>query len=326
MKKNSIIIFFFLVFFHTIHAQHNVLSAGSAQTLTITNGTIFSADSLVLIPTGSFTIASNTILETPVAVPGFPTNSISRVYYLNNPVTFTGSILIYYKPSELNGNTESALQYSDSTNGGWWLVYALSTDNSASHFVTQPASSDMFVAATATQTGTVLLLKLLSFTGNWNGDYTRLTWTVEENEDSKNFTVESSTDGLDWQDIAIVPASLAEGRYTYNYNDGDITFTTKFYRIKITELSGQISYSSIIKISKGNVIYNAYVVGKRNGATIYFTGMQPKAICIINAAGQTIWNDNTSRSQYEVNNLFPGFYFVQYKLNGNTRVKKFVLY
>jgi hypothetical protein len=325
MKKNSILIFFSLAFFHTIHAQHNVFSAGATQTLTITNGTIFSADSLVLIPTGSFTIASNALLETPVAVPGFPTNSISRVYYLNNPVTFTGSILIYYQLSELNGNTESSLQYSDSTNGGWWLDYALSTDNSTSHFVTQPASSDMFVVATATQNGTVLLLKLLSFTGSWNGNYTRLTWTIDENEDSKNFTVETSADGLDWQSIAVVPASLIEGQYTYNYNDGDADFTTKFYRIKITELSGQISYSSIIKISKGNLINNAYVVGGYNEATIYFTGMQPRVVRVMNSSGQIIWVSNTVSNQYELNNLLAGVYFVQYEVNGITAAKQFVV-
>src|ERR1700733_14543351 len=86
----------------TTWAQHNVFSAGSTETLTITSGTIFSADSLVLIPSGNFTIASTTLLETPVAVPGLPNNSITRVYYLNKLITFTGTVQIYYKLSELN--------------------------------------------------------------------------------------------------------------------------------------------------------------------------------------------------------------------------------
>src|ERR1035441_7336551 len=65
-------------------AQHNVLSVGSTSSLTITSGTLFSADSLVLTPTGNFTMASNTILETPVPSPGYPNGTIDRVYYLNN--------------------------------------------------------------------------------------------------------------------------------------------------------------------------------------------------------------------------------------------------
>src|SRR5579862_4824052 len=108
-----------------VFAQHNVFSAGSSQTLTITSGTTFSADSLVLLPTSDITIASNALLETPVSVFGVPNNSISRVYYLNNPITFSGSVEIYYQLSELNGNTEGALKFSDSTIGNYfWLVSA----------------------------------------------------------------------------------------------------------------------------------------------------------------------------------------------------------
>src|ERR1700674_3991945 len=95
-KSSGIQAMAFFILFMTVtfidRAQHNVLSVGAVQTLTITSGTTFSADSLVLLPTSNFTMASNTILETPVPVPGVPTNSIKRVYYLNSPVTFTGLI------------------------------------------------------------------------------------------------------------------------------------------------------------------------------------------------------------------------------------------
>jgi hypothetical protein len=310
----------------TAWAQHNVFSAGSTQTLTITSGTIFSADSLVLIPTGNFTIASNALLETPVAEPGLPNNSITRVYYLNNPITFTGSVQIYYKLSELNGNTESALKYADSTSGNYWLVSASSTVNTTSHFVQLAASSEMFEAATATQAGTILLLKLLSFTGTSNGNNVNLTWTVDQNEESKSFTVESSADGQVWEQVGVVEGSHVEGMYQYYYDDVDAAATTKFYRIVITALSGEVSYSPVIKIAKVNNTNNVYVAANNNSATIYFVGMQPKNIRVINAAGQIIYHYNISLNRYEINNLLPGLYVAQYEVNGITAAKKFVVW
>jgi hypothetical protein len=310
----------------TAWAQHNVFSAGSTQTLTITNGTIFSADSLVLIPSGNFTIASNALLETPVPMPGLPNNSITRVYYLNNPITFTGSVQIYYKLSELNSNTESSLKYADSTSGNYWLVSASSTVNTSSHFVQLTASSEMFVAATATQAGTILLLKLLSFTGSIAGNNVNLTWTVDQNEGSKSFTVESSIDGQSWQEVVVVEGSHIQGVYKYYYNDVDAAATTKFYRIMITALSEQISYSPIIEITNGNASNNVYIAANSNSATIYFVGMQPKNIRVINSAGQIIYNNNINRYQYEINNLLPGLYVAQYELNGIAATKKFVVW
>src|SRR5437868_3487488 len=83
-------------------AQSTVLSVGSTSALTIMSGTIFSADSLVLTPGANFTLSSNNIQVSPTAVNLVPAPSISRVYTLGSQVIFTGTIQLYYQPSELN--------------------------------------------------------------------------------------------------------------------------------------------------------------------------------------------------------------------------------
>jgi len=324
MKKNYAFVFSFLLCFYHGFTQHNVLSVGSVQTLTITNGTLFSADSLVLVPSGNFTLASNALLETPVAVPGIPTNSILRVYYLNNPITFTGSLQLFYRLSELNGNTESALKYSDSTTGNWWLISASSSVNTTSHFVQLNASNEMFVAATATQVGSILPLTLLSFNGNINGANVNLSWTIDQNEEAKNFTVQCSADGQNWKELSVVPGSQVPGVYKYYYSDIDGAETTKLFRIIITSLSGKISFSPVIQITNSNT-NTMYVAANKNSASIYFIGKGPQNVRVINAAGQTIYSNNTNGSRYDVNNLLPGFYFVQFELNGAILTKKFVV-
>ncbi len=325
MKKKSGFTILIILCFVNTWAQHNVFSVGSTRTLTIKSGTVFSADSLVLTPASDFSIVSNAVLETPVPSPGYPNGTIQRVYYLNSPLTFTGNMQIYYQLSELNGNTESQLAYSDSTVGSWWLISNTGFVNTASHFVQYPASAHSFIAATAAQIGDVLLLKLISFTGQWDGDHVRLDWIVDQNEDSKDFTVETSYDQQSWKTLNIIPGSLIAGEYRYSMNDYDAAFVTKLYRIKITELSGEISYSPVIKINKGSGANNMYITAKNGGATIYFTGMQPKAVRVFNAGGQMIWTTNTSQSRYDLNNLLPGAYFVQYELNGMRGARQFIV-
>jgi hypothetical protein len=235
-------------------------------------------------------------------------------------------VLIYYQLAELNGNTESALKFSDSTIGNYfWLVSASSSVNTTTHSVSLAASGKVLVAATAAQVGTILSLKLLSFTGSIYGNNVNLTWTIEQNEESKSFTVQSSADAQSWQDVAVVEGSHADGIYKYYYDDVDAALTTKFYRIVITALSGEVSYSSIIQITNSNNSNNVYVASNNNSATIYFVGTQPKNIRVINSAGQIIYNNNISLYQYEINNLLPGLYVAQYELNGIAATKKFVV-
>jgi hypothetical protein len=310
----------------TTEAQQYIFSAGSAQTLTIATGTIFSADSLVLIPTGNFTIASNNLIVNAIPIPGLPNNSITRVYYLNNPIVFTGSVEIYYKLSELNGNTESALKYADSTSGNYWLVAASSTVNTTTHFVQFAASNEMVVSATATQAGTVLALKLVSFTGSTNGNDNRLTWTIDQNQESKNFVIETSEDEQGWTEVAVVEGSNTDGTYQYYYNDADAAFTTKYYRLIINEFTGQGSYSPVIQITNDNNSNTVYVAANNNRAIIYFSGGQPTNIRVINVAGQIFYSNNAGRSQYEINNLLPGLYVAQYELNGISLTKKFIVW
>jgi hypothetical protein len=325
MKKNLVVLLGFICCFSAAFSQHNVFSAGSSQTLTITGGTLFSADSLVLVPSANFTVASNALLETPVPVIGNPSNSILRVYYLNNPINFTGTIKIYYRLTELNGNTENTLQYSDSTTGSWWLVSAASTVNTTSHYVQFLASNELFVAATATEAGTVLPLKLLSFSGSINGNDVDLSWTIAQNEQSKSFIVQSSADEESWQDLNNVPGSMAPGTFQYYYDEVAGALSTKLYRIMITSLSGQVIYSPIIRIAAETPPNSAYVFVNNSEATIYFTGTQPKNIRVMNGSGQTIYRNNVSNNRYEIDNLLPGLYIAQYELNGTVAIKKFVV-
>jgi hypothetical protein len=305
-------------------AQSTILSVGSSSALTVKSGTIFSADSLVLTPSSDLTLSNNTIQKSSTALNVVPAPGINRVYLLNNQVTFTGTIQLYYQPSELNGNPESALRYTDSSVGGAWLASSSSTVNTSSHYVQQTAAARNFIGASASHQGTVLALSLVSFTGAWQNNGVDLQWVINQTQDHGEFAVERSTDGTGWTTIGTVAGQPNDGLSTYSFNDPNPPTGALLYRLVITKASGDVFYSYIVKLQQQQDNQVRLVAANRS-VTIYFQGETPTAVRIVTAAGETIRIDRTSRTQYTFPGLMTGVYYLQYELNGNMSTRSFLI-
>jgi len=306
------------------YAQTTVISVGGASSMTIKSGTIFSADSLVLTPGTDFTLSSNNIQVSPTAVTVAPAPGINRVFTLGSQVTFTGTIQLYYQPSELNGNPESSLLYTDSAVGGAWLAEGSSTVNTTSHFVQYAAAAQPFIGATASHQGIVLAISLVSFAGAWEGNNIGLQWVINQSREAADFVVDRSTDGLTWTRIGNVSGRSGDGLYTYGFADIAPPAGPLLYRLEIVHSSGQTTYSNIVRLRKDQDSHVQLLI-KSHGATVYFDGAQPSSIRLVNAAGQTIWTDKTSRSRYDLDGLPTGVYFLQYEINGQPGIKRLLI-
>lgn len=320
------ILFVFLIFgSYSAQAQTTVISVGAVSSLTIKSGTLFSADSLVLTPSADLTLVSNAILESPTPVSTNPNPTINRVYYLNSPVSFTGTMQIYYKTSELNGNAEASLFLTDSAVSSTWVSEMTSTVNTVSHFVQLITAGHSFNAASASGTIIPLPLNLISFAGAWNGNAVGLEWLVEQADETVNFDVESSADGRSWQQIGEVPGLQGNGLFTYNFQDIAPASSTMYYRIKIIQQSGQFIYSYIVQVQKGDNSNNIRMIVNNNTVSVYFAGDQPAAIRLVNTLGMVLRVDQTSRREYALTGLFPGVYFLQYEITGHWNVREFLI-
>jgi hypothetical protein len=329
MNTRKFSILLLVIFSGSLHgkAQKAIFSVGSTSALTIKNGTVFGIDSLVLTPSADLTLSSNTFSVSPVPANVAPSPSINRVYSLAGPIGFTGTIQLYYQLSELNGNPESSLRYTDSASGGAWLAEASSTVNTTNHYVQYTVSSSSFIAATASHQGTSLLpITLVSFGGNWNGNAAALEWVEDQSDETVNFEVESSPDGISWKQIGQVAGTSSNGLFTYSFTDEAPPGNTPYYRIVILLASGQTIYSNIVALQKEGAAANTRLVVNGNSASVYFTGTQPTAIRLINVSGQVLTSNNTSLPEYNFNGLYAGAYFLQYQLNGRWFAREFVVY
>jgi hypothetical protein len=91
-----------------------------------------------------------------------------------------------------------------------------------------------------------LPLKLISFQGALNNSQSQLQWTVAENETGKYFEVEKSFDGRSYTTAGVVMVTQKSGSETYSYKEGIQNAT--FYRLKMVNEDGSVSYSKIILI------------------------------------------------------------------------------
>jgi hypothetical protein len=323
--KRSLLLLFGFACCVAASAQSVIFSVGSTSALTVKSGTIFSADSLVLTPGADLTLSSNNMQISHTALSLYPAPTINRVYSLGSQIAFTGTIQLYYQPSELNGNPEWGLKYTDSATGSFWLAQPASTVNTTSHYVQYTAAARNFIGATASHQGTVLALSLVAFTGVWQGSDADLSWMIDQSGEIGEFTVERSTDGTNWTALGDVPGLSGDGVQTYGYDDINPPAGVLMYRLQIHRSSGEVFYSSIVKLSR-TTDEGMRLVSLNHSVIAYFEGTtQPEAVRVVNAAGALIRIDRTSRWRYEFDGLTTGIYYLQYEINGKPVTKAFLV-
>lgn len=105
----------------------------------------------------------------------------------------------------------------------------------------------------------VLSVKLLNFMGNLTNNKVALQWTVAQNESVNKFDVERSNDGNNFTAVSLVSGSAKTGNENYQY--AETTFGEKlFYRLKMTDKSGVITYSKILVFKTDAVTNNTIKV------------------------------------------------------------------
>lgn len=94
----------------------------------------------------------------------------------------------------------------------------------------------------------LLPVKLISFTGNKNNGNISLQWSVASNEMLAKMDIEESIDGKNFENKSTIPASEKNGTENYNYSGASET-NKAYYRLRITEKSGVVTYSKVLMFS-----------------------------------------------------------------------------
>lgn len=127
-----------------------------------------------------------------------------------------------------------------------------------------------------------------------------INWTNLTESNMLHYSVEYSTNGKDFKEIAKVsPVKNDLGPASYSYTHSSAQTDNSFYRIKGVELSGTTLYSNIVTVSSLSTSGSAklYPNPAVNGNTALRIGSLEKGtyeIDIVNIAGQTVYKRTLS--------------------------------
>jgi hypothetical protein len=172
-----------------------------------------------------------------------------------------------------------------------------------------------------------------SFFVNRQGANIQLTWVTSEEMNNEYYAIERSTDARSWKDIAIV---LGAGTTTltsrYSYTDKNVTNAVIYYRIRQTDMNGNVHYSAMRTVRNDNQpACNIYASSKQTIIVDLNSDIKENLnIQVVSMDGKVIKSQNFNQASYRLvinmPNVTTGVYAVQVSGgNGFREVKKITL-
>ena len=178
--------------------------------------------------------------------------------------------------------------------------------------------------------GNPLPVKLEGFTGKSNKTGTNsLYWHTATEVNLRNFEIERSSDGKNFKTIGTVATKALNGNSSYNQ---DYSFTDGapvgkgYYRLKMVDNDGSVSYSATLVIDNGNITAAQLVVYPNPSNGVFTLGgvetTDNNQIKVLNSFGQSVGYSVVSTEvaaqtkTVRLNSPVPGFYYVTYESNG----------
>ena len=163
-----------------------------------------------------------------------------------------------------------------------------------------------------------LPVKFNSFTVSHKGSNNLIQWSTSEEMNAKDFTVEKSIDGKNWNNLVVIKAN---GNTNYNsdysFSDNNINAPVYYYRIKETDITGGLTYTSIKSITTNQESQLNITISSmgNNKILLQFSSEIKGAIAInyISLSGQIVAKqqiNNPAAQQIVSNTSLHGNYFI----------------
>jgi len=198
------------------------------------------------------------------------------------------------------------------------------------------AVNSAFAWAQLSPAGGPLAIKIDYFNASKGSVANTLNWSAECSSSLATFEIERSADGKNFTTINSITASQARCASPFSYDDASPLAGTNFYRIKMVDIDGRISYTAIVKV--GNQQKDIQLVGVlpnpvTNAAqlSIATTKKDNVELSVVSLEGKVVYKKSvqvqsgSSIVSLDVANLAPGAYFINGVFgDGQTNSIKFV--
>ena len=204
------------------------------------------------------------------------------------------------------------------------LVY--SQQNNRNPYIDHPE----YVAQVFQCTGAVPVT-LIDFTAQKNSSYVLLKWYATFETSFRQYDVERSTDGINFNKIGEV---AGQNFANYSFPDNNLTKNAVlYYRLKMVDLDGRSRYSKIINIRINNDLSGALVYPNPAASELHIKLNEPlqsnSSLLISDITGRIVKqqqvNANQSNINLEIQDLSAGRYFIKIINNRQVINQSFVV-
>lgn len=260
-------------------------------------------------------------------------NSIYRYYDIvpTNNTALNATLRLNYFDSELNGLAENNLTLWKSNNNTTWINMGFSARDALLNYVGQTSLAD-FSRWTLTSANNPLPVYFLLFTVSCNGNAVNITWKTAQEQNSKNFAIQKSDDGIHFTTVGTVSAAGNNStEKTYSYTDNSTSDNPAFYKIVETDIDGRMQYTGINRIQCGVLNNESNIWPNPVKQTLFIhvntTMVSPISIKIFDSKGALVLIQNNKllkgSNQFNINtaNLAAGIYNVALDWNNGQEHK-----
>lgn len=165
-----------------------------------------------------------------------------------------------------------------------------------------------------------------------NSSAVLLQWGIRSEVNFSHFELERSNDGTLFTTIATIASSNLSNGSNYSYNDMSIAKATKYYRLKMVDKDGSVTYSNVLADAYSNVEIPLLVyptVSNGNAVKAAFKTVTKAAqLYVVKENGQIIntykLQEGASSQIIEIASLSKGVYFLRLLRNDGVENARFV--
>jgi hypothetical protein len=173
----------------------------------------------------------------------------------------------------------------------------------------------------------VLPVQLVDFYGTITSAGNQLNWRVENEKDFKEYEVQTSGNRLDFSKVGIVNATN-KNYYRFDHSRDAIPEGKNYYRLKMIDLDGRVTYSNIISLHnrESRQITSIYPNPAKENITVSSTSKLIQ-VSIVDRNGKAVLvvpvkNKNTEK--IGISNLPSGLYSALIKTEAGVITEKFI--
>jgi autotransporter-associated beta strand protein len=171
-------------------------------------------------------------------------------------------------------------------------------------------------------TGGVLAIKITYFNASKGNGFNTLNWQAACSSSQAIFEIERSTDGTSFNMINSITATQARCAQPFNYTDNTAPAGTIYYRLKVVDVDGKVSYSAIVKL--GAVTKDMQLEGIAPNPVVSFAQLKISAgkkevvdLAVLSMDGKVVYHSTvqlqsgTSIVNLDIANLPSGMYMIR---------------